>query len=236
MHEDGTVEVLAFNTVHRQPLTINRKYPKHPDFDRYEKEMIGGWFEGANRTDFSDATTLLTIVRQQACQIERLAVPTKYTTQPYRYISTQCGNLAEVEFYSGNVPLTGKPIGFAGEVPEREPGALFDGNMESFFNTPDTTGIWAGVDLCVPKTITEIAVAAQTDDNEIRLGDTYQLYYWQDGWRPTPAAVAGDYRLTWTDRQILFICCATSRGAWNKGRSLTRRGSRYGGKHKNRFS
>lgn len=32
LREDGTVEVL--DTVHRQTLTINRKYPKHPGFDR----------------------------------------------------------------------------------------------------------------------------------------------------------------------------------------------------------
>lgn len=42
LREDGTVEVLAIDTIHKQTLTLNRKYPKHPDFDRYEREMVGG--------------------------------------------------------------------------------------------------------------------------------------------------------------------------------------------------
>lgn len=220
LHHDGTTEVLTIDTLHRQTLTINRKYPKHPHFDQYEKEMVGGRFEGANRADFSDAVTLLTIARQQAYPMERLAVPTENAALPYRYVryvapvASRRGNVAEMKFYANGAVLTGHPIGFAGEVVDRGPRAAFDGNMESFFYTPDTTGIWAGLDLGVPKPITEIAFAARTDDNEIRLGDTYQLYYWHDGWQPLPAVVAEDHRLTWTGvpSNTLYLLRNLSRG------------------------
>lgn len=220
LHEDGAVTVLAIDTLHRQTLTINRKYPKHPHFDQYEKEMVGGRFEGANRADFSDAVTLLTIDRQQAYPMERLSISTEKATGAYRYIryvapvASRRGNVAEMQFFAGNQPLAGRPIGLAGEVTDRGPRAAFDGNMESFFYTPDTTGIWAGLDLGAPKRITEIAFAARTDDNEIRLGDTYQLYYWHDGWQSLPAVVAEDYRLTWTDvpSNTLYLLRNLSRG------------------------
>lgn len=127
LREDGTVEVL--DTVHRQTLTINRKYPKHPDFDRYEREMIGGRFEGANRSDFSDAVTLLTIERQQAYPMERLSVSNEKVAGTYRYVryvapgATRRGNVAEMQFFAGNQQLAGRPIGFAGEVTDRGPWA-----------------------------------------------------------------------------------------------------------------
>lgn len=218
LREDGTVEVLAIDTVHRQILTINRKYPKHPDFDRYEKEMVGGWFEGANRSDFSDAVTLLTIERQQAYPMERLSVSN--VAGAYRYVryvapgASRRGNVAEMQFFTGNQQLAGRPIGFAGEVTDRGPWAAFDGNMESFFYAPDTAGIWIGLDLGQPQRITEVAFAARTDDNEIRLGDTYQLYFWQDGWQPLPAMVAENHRLTWSGvpSNTLYLLRNLSRG------------------------
>lgn len=220
LREDGTVEVLAVDTVHRQTLTINRKYPKHPDFDRYEKEMVGGWFEGANRSDFSDAVTLLTIERQQAYPMERLSVSNEKAAGAYRYVryvapeATRRGNVAEMEFFAGNQQLAGQPIGFAGEVIDRGPWAAFDGKLESFFYAVNTTGIWVGLDLGQPQRITGIAFAARTDDNEIRLGDTYQLYYWHDGWQPLPAIVAEDHRLTWSSvpSNTLYLLRNLSRG------------------------
>lgn len=219
LHHDGTTEVLTIDTLHRQTLTINRKYPKHPDFNRYEKEMVGGRFEGANRADFSDAVTLLTIDRQQAYPMEWLSVSTEKAALPYRYIryvspSGYWGNVAEIEFLSLGNRLDGKVIGVESQSPERGPKALFDGDMESFYYAKDTTSFWAGLDLGVPKPITEIAFAARTDDNEIRLGDTYQLYYWHDGWQPLPAVVAEDHRLTWTGvpSNTLYLLRNLSRG------------------------
>lgn len=151
--------------------------------------MIGGRFEGANRPDFKDAVTLLIIDRQQVYPLERFPLKVANTAQVYRYIryvapaDSRKGNVAEIEFYGLNGrQLPGRPIGSMGDVTKRGPAAVFDGNLESFFYTPDTTEIWVGLDLGDPKQITEIAFAARTDDNEIRIGDIY-LYYWHDGWR-----------------------------------------------------
>lgn len=219
LREDEAVEVLNIDTVHRQTLTINRKYPKHPDFDNYEKEMIGARFEGANRANFSDAVTLLTIDRQQGYPMERRPVQDDNARRTFRYVryislSGYRGNVAEIGFFDHEKQLDGKPIGIDREVPERGLKALFDGDLESFYYGRDTLSFWGGLDLGAPKTITEIAFAARTDDNEIRLGDTYQLYYWHDGWQPLPAVVAEDHRLTWANvpSNTLYLLRNLSRG------------------------
>lgn len=153
--------------------------------------------------------------------MERLPVSTEKAAQePYRYVryvapvASRRGNVAEMEFYGNGAALTGRPVGFAGELVDQGPRAAFDENMESFFYTPDTTDIWAGLDLGLPQRITEVAFAARTDDNEIRLGDTYQLYYWHDGWRPLPAMVAKDHRLAWAGvpSNTLYLLRNLSRG------------------------
>lgn len=220
LHEDGTIEILTVDTTHKQTLTINRKYPKHPHFDEYERGMIGGRIEAANKIDFSDAVTLLTIDKQQVWQMERLSVSSDLSNTSYRYVryiapENNTGNVAELMFYNHTAPLAGKPIGVLGDLPERGPAALFDGNMESFYLTWDKDSVWAGLDLGVPQPITEVAFAALTDDNEIRHNDTYQLFYWHDGWQPLPPIVAKDYRLTWHEvpSNTLYLMRNLSRGA-----------------------
>lgn len=219
LREDGTITVLTIDTIHRQTLTINRKYPKHPHFDEYEKGMIGGRFEGANQSNFSDAVTLLTIERQQAYPMERLTVFNREVAQQYRYVryvspSGSWGNVAEVEFWGPENRLNGKVLGNAGKVTARGPAAVFDGNLESFYYAKDTTGFWVGLDLGKPQRIAKIAFSARTDDNEIRIGDTYQLYYWHDGWQALPPVVAVDHRVVWDDvpSNTLYLLRNLSRG------------------------
>ncbi|WP_289198931.1 discoidin domain-containing protein [Bacteroides acidifaciens] len=219
LHEDGTIEVLTIDTVHRQTLTLNRKYPKHPHFDEYEKGMIGGRFEGANQSNFSDAVTLLTIERQQAYPMEQLMVSNLKVAQHYRYVryvspSGYWGNVAEIEFWDSENRLDGKVLGVAGEVIARGPTAVFDGNLESFYYAKDTTSFWVGLDLGKPQQIKKIAFAARTDDNEIRVGDTYQLYYWHDGWQALPSVVAEEHLLTWdhVPSNTLYLLRNLSRG------------------------
>lgn len=219
LREDGTITVLAIDTVHRQTLTISRKYPKHPHFDKYEKEMIGGRFEGANQSNFSDAVTLLTIERQQAYPMERLMVSNLKVVQHYRYVryvspSGYWGNVAEIEFWGSENRLDGKVLGVAGEVITRGPTAVFDGNLESFYYAKDTMSFWVGLDLGKPQQIKGIAFSARTDDNEIRLGDTYQLYYWHDGWQVLPSVVAKEHLLMWdhVPSNTLYLLRNLSRG------------------------
>lgn len=203
LHENGTVRTLTADTVRRQTLTLSRKYPKNPDFAHYERGMVGGRFEGANRADFSDAVTLLEVTKPQAYPMEESAVVTSGTYRYVRYVAPECssGNVAEVQFRSEGRTLTGQPMGTRGIVPRYYPASLFDGDMETYFEVQHPQGeVWAGLDLGTPQPVTSIAFAARTDDNDVRPGDTYELSYWMpDGWRSAGTQVADSYHLTWAD-------------------------------------
>lgn len=218
LEENGDIRTLTPDTINKQTLTLGRKYPKHPHFDQYEKEMLGGRFEVANRSDFKDAKTIFTITRQQKYPMERFdlsASPGKYRYVRYIARDSIVGNVAEMKFYSGDVVCKGSPIGVKGDTPERGPKALFDDNMESFYySSKNTFPVWAGLDLGKPESITGLAFAARTDDNEVHLGDTYQLYYWVNGWQATGRVIAKDYVLMWENIpcNTLYLLKNLSRG------------------------
>lgn len=203
LQEDGQVCTLIPDTLTRQTLVCSRKYPKDPDFAHYEKGMVGGRFEGANKPDFSDAVTLLEITRPQKYPMEEFAVNSPGTYRYVRYVAPDgsWGNVAEVQFKNAVGIVCGKPIGIKAENPHFDPASLFDGNMESYFEVRNPSAeLWAGLDLGVAQAVTSIAFAARTDDNDVRLGDTYELFYWMpDGWRSAGTQVADTYRLSWSD-------------------------------------
>lgn len=201
LYEDGTVRTLTVDTARRQTLTLSRKYPKNPDFAHYERGMVGGRFEGANRGDFSDAVTLLEVTRPQAYPMEESTVAVPGTYRYVRYVAPKggWGNVAEVQFRCEGRTLTGEPMGTKGIAPRFYPASLFDGDMESYFEVQHPQGeIWAGLDLGTPQPVMSIAFAARTDDNDVRLGDVYELSYWMpEGWRSAGSQVADSYRLSW---------------------------------------
>lgn len=201
LYEDGTIRIITPDTTVLQSMILGRKYPKNPDFTLYERNMIGGRFEAANRRDFSDAVTLLEIKRAQAYPMERVALAAA-DGKTYRYVrylavDKSRGNVAEVMFYDDTTSLVGTPFGTtAGDV-RRGPSAMVDGSLESYYHYEDSTGAWAGIDLGTPRSITCVAFSARTDDNEIRIGDLYELFYWNGDWCSAGRQRATEYRLTW---------------------------------------
>ena len=104
-----------------------------------------------------------------------------------RYLSSDktWGNMAEVEFYSANsdIPLKGKTIGnytVSEFYPRNGVDKLFDGDPLSFFHTNDTLS-WGGLELEYPVTISKIRYLIRNDDNGIRRGHEYELFYMNEG-------------------------------------------------------
>ncbi len=234
LQEDGSQVVLKIDRDNRKSITVSRKYPKYPSFEWYDSLMLGGRFEGANRPDFSDAVLLHEITEQQPHYFTHYAVdrPEKYRYvrfcvperdaqeeipehyAPFIWIKHNEGNVAELRFYADGEPLTGKPIGTPGNHAKRGPAAAFDGDMESYYATDDTSGAWLGLDLGTPQPITSLAYRARNDDNDVRIGDTYRLYYWDEGWQPLDSQTATNYALTWDNvpTGTLYLLLNLTRG------------------------
>ncbi len=142
------------------------------------QRMIGGKFEVANRSDFSDARVIHTI---ETAGFGYHTVSVKHASS-YRYIryaspvGERC-NVSTLEFYGENNKLQGTAIGTPGTNATNTIDKVFDGNVDTFFEAASNPS-WVGLDLGEPRRITKIRYMPRTDGNGIYEGDVYELYYW----------------------------------------------------------
>lgn len=71
----------------------------------------------------------------------------------------------------------------------------FDGDIVSFYEAADKES-WIGLDLGAPREISAVGFSPRTTGNEVEPGDTYTLYYWEDGWREIGTKTADAHRIT----------------------------------------
>ncbi|MDJ1473283.1 discoidin domain-containing protein [Xanthocytophaga flava] len=194
--ENNTIRRFKPDTNNCTILKINRK-----SFEDYElkialTKMIGGIFQGATQKDFADSKAIF--------KIESKPVPKtntyKITDQSYfRYLRfilpDQVCRVAQLQFYgiprdskgntsSKEVLLTGNLI--SGEFkPGYEPKNIIDKNVLTYFVSTQEKGGFVGVDLgrnCFAR-ITKIEFYPPNDGNSVEVGDLYELFYWDDGWK-----------------------------------------------------
>lgn len=166
---------------------LERKNPEAPNLAYLPPLMPGSRFQGANKADFSDAVTFHAI--KEIPEFKYLTVESENRT-PVKYVRYQSsdktwGNMAEVEFYAegSDVPLKGKVIGAyipSMYYPRNGAEKLFDGDPLSFFHSNDTLS-WGGLELEQPLVIDRIRYIIRNDDNGIRKGHEYELFYMKDG-------------------------------------------------------
>jgi len=222
MNQDGSVHFAVANTEHTQSVRIVRKYPYPEWWERTRICAVGGQFQGANRPDFSDAVTLYAIPAKAEMTWE--TIPLNPDTRKFkyaRYITAANGRnyIAEVEFYDHDTKLSGKPIGTEGshlDDPKKTSDKVFDGNPLSYYRSRDEVkGTWAGLEFEYPKNITRIRYIFRNDDNNIRIGDNYELVYWMDGnWKSLGYRIADSYELHFDDVPVgaLFLLHNHTRG------------------------
>jgi len=104
---DVLVTRIVFAGYRKKKTFGGYKYP-------YAYRMEGGAFQGANKSDFSDAVNLHVI---EAYEGEKVTVTLEEAKGPFRYlryIGTYGGNVAEIEFYglsdSGSVAPSAAPV------------------------------------------------------------------------------------------------------------------------------
>jgi hypothetical protein len=167
--------------------------------DRYSRLMLHGRFEGANRSDFSDAKLLYDIkeVRGDFYHWARVSSSSKY--RYVRYLSPDNGhcNVAELEFYDkdGNL-LTGATIGTPASGEKMAITNAFDGDVATAVNVDKLINAWVGLDLGKPVAIGKISFLPRTLGSSIYEGHTYKLSYWsRQGWVSLDEQVAEGHQL-----------------------------------------
>lgn len=163
---------------------ICRKYPVFSQWTNQWGNMIGGIFEGSNKSDFSDADTLATIDRMP---FGETIIPIQ-TDKCYRYIRYQSTlksrtPLAELAFFDANNRiLRGNPISHKSLHKSKE--RVFDNDISTEGYTKQTN-YWVGLDFgeSVSEPITAIRFFPKNDGNFITRGNFYELFYYEDGWQ-----------------------------------------------------
>jgi hypothetical protein len=163
-------------------ITLYTKYPE----SEFRKRMVGGMFEASNSPDFREKD-LLHIIARIPYRLNTV-VNLKPSDKKYRYVrywgpEKSHSNVAEIAFYENpedTIALRGKIIGTAGcyqQDGSHEYTNAFDGNTETSFDYSKPSGGWTGLDLQEPRSIARIVYTPRNNDNFIRPGDTYELFY-----------------------------------------------------------
>lgn len=183
LQSDGTVRTLEADADGKETVKLPRKYKPSDRLQQFCDALTGAKFQVATRSDFSDSLTVAVIPPMTENRFHELTVelPKAYPYFRYWVPLGSNGAMAELELYDreGNRPAIKKIFGPV----ERTLETLFDGDALSFFYGYSSKNLWAGVEFEKPAHLAKIRFLPRNDDNFIREGETYQLYYWEkEGW------------------------------------------------------
>jgi hypothetical protein len=184
VNDEGIYVQVPLDMEKRQTLVLERKYPFRPQWERQRRRILGGKFQIANNPDFRNAVTLHTINEEADMKWHNIDVQRNSAYQYIRFLSGENGhnNMAEIQvFDSTGRRISGRIIGIEGSHLNQKDNcreAVFDNDPLTFFDAIERAGAWAGLDFGIPRQIGKISYLFRNDDNSIRIGDVYELFYW----------------------------------------------------------
>lgn len=193
-------------------MLITRKYPRKKNMITVAENLVGGKFLGANKPDFSDTVVLY--------EIKNVPQPHFFEydfdkTGKYQYYRFQ----APAENPNANISMlewiTSTAYGYENVAPAGRPHILepieyvHDSTKVQLLDAPFGSSTWKseydGNMLTAPgaypditlrlkskQVVTGVRFAPLNADNGINSGDTYELYYWENGWK-LHATVKAEY-------------------------------------------
>ena len=167
------------------------------------KRTQGGRFQVANKEDFSDSITIATIGNITETRFYSLLTEYDGSFRYFRYLAPDgsYGNMAEVEMYDdeGIRPKIKRMFGQRYAVNGHKLENLFDGEVLTFYSRRFPDDGWAAVEFEEPQHISRVRFLPRNDDNFIRDGEQYELFYW-DGRRFASIA-----RMEGNEEGVLYV-------------------------------
>jgi hypothetical protein len=191
---DGKIRNIRPITSVNQSVTLRSKYPMFVNIANRALKMHGGVFQGANRADFSDSVTLHRIVN---CPfyIHSVRVSFSRSFRYYRYLPAPQYNcsIGELSFSvqrgRDTVRLDGKLID-SDHADPKELKKAFDGDYVSYYESNGVLNAWIGMDAGKPEKVVRIDFSPRGDGNGIIPGHSYELFYFNGGWKSLGTQVA----------------------------------------------
>ena len=178
LHADGKVQTLKADPMEKETVKLTRKYKESPRLQMFSDGIVGCKFQVATKSDFSDSLTVAVIPPMTENRFHELTFELEKPYPYFRYWVPYRGDgtMAELELYDpdGNQISPKRTFGVA----ERNIGYMFDGNALTFYKGFSDSNVWAAVEFEEPVQLSSVRFLPRNDDNFIREGETYQLYYW----------------------------------------------------------
>lgn len=186
LNAQGEKEILKPDSAKTNTIKVKRKY-RNIKANNFLRDIAGGKFQVANRKDFSDSVTLYIIPRLNDNCFQDIRPQEKGKYKYFRYLppNGSRGNMAELYTFDEKGD-TLHPIHFMGNslsLPEHDMKTLADGNVLTYYEAENAENIWYGWEYSHPINLSRIIFLPRNDDNFIREGETYELFYWNhNGW------------------------------------------------------
>lgn len=170
----------------RQKLVLNRKY-NIAKTDFFSGRMKGGKFQVANKADFSDSVDIFKINEVPEICYNKVDISNTNKYKYFRYCAPagSNGEVAEIEVYEAQTDekLSGIIIEYVnGANRTVNISRAFDNNVLTCYQKTDDNSIGIGLEFNEPKQINKIVYLPRNDDNFIRDGELYELFYWDNKW------------------------------------------------------
>ncbi|MDR1097420.1 MAG: discoidin domain-containing protein [Tannerella sp.] len=191
---DSAIHFFSPDTSNMQQIALTKF---EPSFD-WNSRMRRGVFEGANRSDFSDAQRLYTIQETPETCFHEVVIDQQARFRYVRYLSppgASC-NVAEIEFYGTDTArLQGTVIGTPGAWGKSSNTCdkVFDGDPVTYYDAAQKNDAWTGLDLDKPKRIGKIRFLPRNDGNILYPSRIYELFCWNgENWQSLGKETATD--------------------------------------------
>ena len=182
--KEGEIKKLMPDHSKKQTLILTRKY-RPGNVPKKGELLVGGRFQIANKADFSDSITVYTVNNVPEIRYNSFNLTLNKPYRYFRFLSTpdsRGGEISEIEIYSteSKQKLSGKIIGNKNCPEGWEAENVFDDNpLTSYKCEWGETG-WVGLDFGKPVNITSFRYLPRNDDNFIKEGEEYELFYWDN--------------------------------------------------------
>jgi hypothetical protein len=178
---EGDIKIFEPDTGNYRQLSISEIFPSN---NKFAASMENGFFEGANRSDFSDAKRLCTVQKITGAYFYTAKVQNPARYRYIRYVSPEKNicNVAEIKLYNAQgEKLRGKSICMTdtSNISNVTCKNAFDGDISTFYIAKYEYD-WTGLDLGEAKTVAQIHYLPRNDGNNIYEEHSYELLYWNN--------------------------------------------------------
>jgi len=198
----GDEKFIKIDVNNTESVKLYRKFYVKFDMLPFVLNMIGASLQASNSKNFSEYHTLYTI-DTNVNYYKEFEINCNQSYKYYRYMSSKKGDIriADMALFYNNgkkTKLTGNVYGYISYKNTKDDCIFentFDYDIRTNFNAPK--GSWVAIDAGKPIKINSFKILARNHLNIVEPGDTYELFYFNNGWISLGKQVAKNHYIVY---------------------------------------